>query len=193
MGVLHRLQVEICSTVDLHGCRGTAGLTMGRTRGCRGISVLALGATPVSPSALTLVSTELFVSWLLTLQLWLLLHVFFFLLIKYMIRQLLPPPLVGLALASSRCVWEPAGLGSVAHRGSFWRLLTEATPVALQDKWCLWTLLCVVPGLHPQLQTLKCYMTNTVSRCPTFLLFCLQHCLKHWRKINWRVIRYLIS
>ena len=37
---------------------------------------------------------------------------------------------MGLALARGGSILEPAGIGSVRHRGSFWQLLTEATPVA---------------------------------------------------------------
>jgi len=47
---LHGLQVEICSTVDLHGLQGTACLTRVCSRGCRGIS----GAwSTSSPSSFT--------------------------------------------------------------------------------------------------------------------------------------------
>ncbi|GAB0208824.1 mitochondrial enolase superfamily member 1 [Grus japonensis] len=49
-----------------------------------------------------------------------------FLLLKYVITE----ALIGLALARGGPVLEPAGIGSVRHRGSFWQLLTEATPVA---------------------------------------------------------------
>ncbi|KAK4830416.1 hypothetical protein QYF61_010947 [Mycteria americana] len=51
---LHGLQVDICSTVDLQGCMGTACLTTVFTMGCRGISALAPGAPPPPPSSLTL-------------------------------------------------------------------------------------------------------------------------------------------
>jgi len=37
---------------------------------------------------------------------------------------------MGLALASGGSVLEPAGAGSFGHRGRFWQLLTEVTPVA---------------------------------------------------------------
>jgi len=37
---------------------------------------------------------------------------------------------MGLALASGGSVLELAGTGSIGHTGSFWQLLTEATPVA---------------------------------------------------------------
>jgi len=36
---------------------------------------------------------------------------------------------MGSALASGGSILEPAGIGSVGCRGSFWQLLTEATPV----------------------------------------------------------------
>jgi len=42
----------------------------------------------------------------------------------------LPPLLMGSALASGVSVLEPAGIESVGHRGSLYQLLTEATPVA---------------------------------------------------------------
>ena len=37
---------------------------------------------------------------------------------------------MGLALASGESVLELVGIGSIRHGGSFWQLLTEATPVA---------------------------------------------------------------
>jgi len=56
----------------------------------------------------------------------------FFSFLKHVIPEALPPPLMGLclALSSIRSVLEPAGVGSVRHRRSFWQLLTEATPAA---------------------------------------------------------------
>ena len=47
--VLHGLQVDICSTVDLHGLQGTTCITMVFTTGCRGISALVPGAPPPPP------------------------------------------------------------------------------------------------------------------------------------------------
>jgi len=38
---------------------------------------------------------------------------------KYVITEVLPLSLIGLALASGKSVLEPAGIGSVGHRGSF--------------------------------------------------------------------------
>jgi len=53
-----------------------------------------------------------------------------FFLLNYVIPEALPPLLMGLALASGGSILEPTGTGSVRHGGSFWELLTEATPVA---------------------------------------------------------------
>jgi len=126
-GVLHVLQVETCSTVDHHGLQGTACLTMVFSTCCRGISTPAPGA-PLPPS-LTLGAAELFLSYSHS-SLQLLLHRWFFSLLKYVITEVLPPSPMGSALASSRSVLEPAGIGSIGHQGSFQHLLTEATPVA---------------------------------------------------------------
>jgi len=71
----------------------------------------------------------------------------FSLLLNYVTAEALPPSLKGLALASGRCILEPAGTGFIRHGGSFSQLLTEATPTApllpkpgyakpIQD--CLW-------------------------------------------------------
>ena len=40
-------------------------------------------------------------------------------LLKYVIPEALPPSLMSSALASGGSVLEPAGIGSVGHRGSF--------------------------------------------------------------------------
>jgi len=42
----------------------------------------------------------------------------------------LPPLLIGLALASDGSILEPGGTGFIRHGGSFQQLLTEATPIA---------------------------------------------------------------
>jgi len=111
-------------------CRRTACLTMVFSTGCRGISAPAPGAPPPPPSALTLVSAEWFHILLLFSPL-LLPHslVLFPTLLNYVIPEALPASLMGSALASSGSVLEPADTGFVGHRGSFWQLLTEATPV----------------------------------------------------------------
>jgi len=112
------------------GCRGTACPTMVCSMGCRGTSALAPGEPPLAPSSLTLVSAELFLSHILTPLFWLLLHSSFFPLFQYIIPEALPPSLMGSALASSGSVLDPAGIGSIRHRGSFQQLLTAATPTA---------------------------------------------------------------
>ena len=108
------------------GCRKTACFTMIISTGCRAISAPAPGAPPPPPSSLTLVSAELFLSHILTP----LFSCSFIALLKYVIPEVLPLSLIDSALASSRSVLEPAGIGSIRHRGSFWQLLTEATPIA---------------------------------------------------------------
>jgi len=51
-------------------------------------------------------------------------------LLKYVIPEVLPPSLMGSALASGGSILEPAGTGSVRFGGSLQQLLTEAIPVA---------------------------------------------------------------
>jgi len=82
------------------GYRGTTCLTMVFSRGCRGISALAPGAPPPSPSLLTLVSAELFLSHILTPLSCCKSPRFFFSLLKYVIPEALPSLLMGSALAS---------------------------------------------------------------------------------------------
>lgn len=62
---------------------------------------------------LTLVSAELFCQFLL-LSPAAIVQVFSHFL-KYVIPEVLPPLLMGLALATSRSIWEPAGTGSIGH------------------------------------------------------------------------------
>ncbi|KAK4810884.1 hypothetical protein QYF61_013292 [Mycteria americana] len=54
----------------------------------------------------------------------------FFPLLKYVITEALPPLLIVSALASGGSILEPSRTGSVQHGGSFWCLLTEASPAA---------------------------------------------------------------
>jgi len=67
-GPFHGLQVEICSTVDLCGLQGdNLASPWSFITGCKGrLSALTSGAPPPSPSSLTLVSAELFLSHSLT-------------------------------------------------------------------------------------------------------------------------------
>lgn len=53
-----------------------------------------------------------------------------FLLFKYFIPEVLPRSLIGSALANAGSVLDPSGIFSVRHKGNFWQLLTEVTPVA---------------------------------------------------------------
>ena len=111
------------------GFKVTAYLTTVFSRACRGICAPASGTPLPPPSSLTLVSAELFLTYShSSLQLQMLLRKFFSLL-NCVIPVDLPPLLMGSALASSGSLLEPAGIGSIRHRGSFWQFLTEATPV----------------------------------------------------------------
>ena len=56
-----------------------------------------------------------------------------------------------LALASGVSVLEPGGIGSLRHRGSFWQLLKEATPV-------------VPPLPNPAMQT-QCRLLKKFRLC----------------------------
>jgi len=117
-GVFHGLWVEICSNWSSMGCKGTAYLPMVFIMGCRGkISAPASGAPLPPASALTLVSAELFLSRSLTplSRLPFSLQFFFFSLLKDVITE----ALTGLALAGDGSSIEPAGIGSIRHRGSF--------------------------------------------------------------------------
>ena len=108
------------------GCSWTACLTLVFSMGYRGIYAPVPGAPPPSPSSLALVSAELFLSHRftpLTCRKCCYAGVFF--LLKYIIPEVLPSLLMGLALASSGSILEPAGTGSIRHRGSFSQLLTE--------------------------------------------------------------------
>jgi len=111
-------------------CCGTACLTRVFSMSCRGISALVPGAPPPPPS-LTWVCAELFLSHhLLSLAENAVIEGFFFSLLKYVVTELLPPSLMGSALASSRSIFlELAGTGFIRHGENFWQLLTEATPI----------------------------------------------------------------
>ncbi|KAM9590835.1 uncharacterized protein ACIBXB_005885 [Morphnus guianensis] len=130
-GVLHGLQVDICSTMDLHGLQGDSLPHHGLHHRLQGNLCSGAWSTS-SPSFFTDLGVCRVVS--LTCShssLWLqfLCHSNFFPPLEYVITEVLPLSLIGLALASSGSVLEPAGIGSVGHRGSFSQLLTEATPV----------------------------------------------------------------
>jgi len=96
---------------------------------CKGrLSALASPALPAPSSSLTLMSAELFLSHHLSS---LPSHRSFLIpFLKYVIPEALPLSLIGLALASGGSILELAGTGCIRHGGSFWQLLTEATPTA---------------------------------------------------------------
>ena len=133
-GVLHGLQVDVCSTIHLHGLQGDSLPHHGLPHGLQGNLCSAAWSTSSPPSSLTLVSAELLLSHILTPLSGCncCCAVAFFPLLRYVIPEALPPSLMGSALASNRSVLEPAGIDFIGHRGSFQQLLTEATPVAPQ-------------------------------------------------------------
>jgi len=128
-GPFHRLQVEICSTMDLHGLQGHSLPDNALLHGLQGNLCSSTWSTSSPPSELALVSAELFLSHILTLVICCSCYCanfaeFFCSLHNYVIPEVLPPLLMGSAVASRRSVLELAGTGSVRHRGSFWHLLT---------------------------------------------------------------------
>jgi len=126
------------------GCRGTACLTIVVFTGCRGISAVAPGAPPPSPS-LTLVSAELLLSYShSSLQLKLLLCSSFSPFLN-VITKVLPPLLMGSALASSGSILELSGTGSVV-------------PSSFSQKSPLW------PPCYQNLATQTQYKTATKKK-----------------------------
>jgi len=122
-GHMHLLQNGV-----LHSCRWRSAPPW-TSMGCRGISALAPEAPPSPLFSLNLGVCRVVSVMCSHSSLWLQLCSGFFSLLKYVIAEALPPLLVGLALASGRCVLEPAGLGSVGDGGSFWHRVREANPV----------------------------------------------------------------
>jgi len=114
------LQASTCSSVGSSMVRrGTACLTTVFSAGCRSISAPAPGAPPPSPFSLTFVSTELLLSRIATPLFCFNCHYAGFLPLLNVIPEALPPSLMGSALASGGSILEPAGVGSIRHRGSF--------------------------------------------------------------------------
>jgi len=114
-------------------CRGTAYITMVFITSCKGkLSAPAFQAPP-HPSFFTDLGVCRVV-YLTSSHSSLLTAVsplsFFLPLLNYVIPEVLPPLLTGLALASSTSVLEPAGTGFIRPGRSFSQLLTEATPTA---------------------------------------------------------------
>ncbi|KAK4806369.1 hypothetical protein QYF61_016228 [Mycteria americana] len=59
----------------------------------------------------------------------------FFPLLKYVIPEALPSPLMGSALSNGRSILELAGTGSVGHERSLWHLLTEVPLVPSSPRY----------------------------------------------------------
>lgn len=125
-GVLHRLQVNMCSTVDLHGLLGTSCLTIAFTMRCRGN--LCSGFWSISLlffyTDLGVCRTVLLKNSHSSLQLLLCSSLSPF----YDYPRALPPLLMGSGFACGSSVMELAGIGSIRCRGNFWLFLTEVTP-----------------------------------------------------------------
>lgn len=121
--------MDIYSTINLHGLQWDR-LTLHRLQG----NLLEIpGAPPPAPSSLTLVPAKLFLLHSLTLSdCNCFCATFSFL--KSVIPGMLPPPLVGSALACSGSILLPAGIGSDRYEGNFWHLLTEVSPGAPSTK-----------------------------------------------------------
>jgi len=132
-GPFHGLQVDICSTVDLHGLQGVSLPHHGLHHGLQGKTLCFSILRATSSSFFTDLGVCRVVSFTLShssLSAAVSPHVFS--LLKYVVTEVLPPSLIGLALASGGSVLELAGTGFTRHGGRFWQLLTEATRIAPQ-------------------------------------------------------------
>ena len=131
-GAFPWLQVEICSTVVLHGLQGNNLPHRGLHYELQGKSLCSdILGTSSPPPSLILVSAKSFPSHRLALlSNHHLTQRFFLPFLKYIITEALPPWLTGLSLGSSGSVLEPANTGFIKHRGSFSQTLTEDTPIA---------------------------------------------------------------
>jgi len=110
-------------------CRGTTCLTMVFHHELQGKTLSSVISSTSSPSFFTdlgacrvvsLTSSHSSVFTAISPQ-------FFSPLLKYVITEVLPLSLIGLALASIWSILEPAGTGFIRHEGRFLQLLTEAT------------------------------------------------------------------
>lgn len=125
----------MCSPAPVWNPPWTSGDNLVSSRTCKRISAPVPGALPPPPPSLTWISAELFLSYIFTALLQLLLcTVWVFPVLKYIITKTLPKSLI--------CgqQWVPLGATKtvfVGYRGSFWCLLTESTPAAaLLSKSC---------------------------------------------------------
>jgi len=168
-GPFHGLQLDICSTVDLHGVQGDSLPHHGLLHELQGKTLCSGAWSTSSPSfstdlgvcrAVSLTSSHFSLLTAIPQQV--------FPLLKYVIIEALPPSLMRSALASGGSVLEPAGTGSIRHGGSFWQLLTEATPVApLLPKPCHTN-----PQHQPFTLTYHSLSATLVVYCSTFLICC---------------------
>jgi len=138
-GPFHGLQVDICSIMDLHGwlhhldLHGLQGDNLphhglhhelqGKTL-CSSILSTSSPLLPTDLGVCRLVSLTSSHSSLFTAVS----PQFFLSFLKYAIPEVLPPSLIGLALASGRSVLEPADTGLIRHGVSFSQLLRESHP-----------------------------------------------------------------
>jgi len=127
-GVLHGLQVDICSTVDLHGLQGDSLPHHGLLHRLQGNLCSGTWSTS-STSFFTGVCRVVSLSYSHSSLCLLLCSRLYFPLLNCVIPEPLPPLLMGLALASGGSVLEPACTGCIRHGGSFKQLLTEAASV----------------------------------------------------------------
>jgi len=111
------------------GCSSTIHITVVFTRGCRVTSAPGTGALPPLPSSLTSASAKLILSHILT-PLSSSCCAVFLPFLKYVITEVLRPPLIGSASASVKPIFAQTGTGSITNGGTFWHLLTESTPAA---------------------------------------------------------------
>jgi len=109
--VLPELQVEICSTMDLHGLQGNSLPHHGLLHGLQGNLCSGAWSTSSPPSALTLGSAGVFHIFSILSPATVAVAQQLFPLLKYVIPEALPPSLTGLALASS------------VHLGASWHWL----------------------------------------------------------------------
>ncbi|KAK4826200.1 hypothetical protein QYF61_006144 [Mycteria americana] len=165
-GVLHGLQVDISSTINLHGLQGDSLPHHGLHHGLQGNLCSGAWSTS-SPSFFTGLGVCRVVS--LTYShssLQLQLHRFFPPLLQYVIPEALPPSLMGSALASGRSVLQPAGIGSIrldfpnieAQRVFFPMNCADAN----QDFALLLAELCEIP-LSPFLKAVKVPLNGSTT------------------------------
>lgn len=126
---LHELQLEIYSTMDLHGLQRDSQPHRGLYDGLQGNHFPAPGAPLPPPSSLILLSAELFhIFFLLSLAVVAVVQQFFPPLLNYSITEELPQSLMGPDLTSDGSFLEPAGIDSIRCRGSFQQLIASSHP-----------------------------------------------------------------